>query len=180
MNPTRLRSPSESRVLADSPGRGSSGLGARYASVSSRADRWRRPSGVRHAHGHDVLAGLWPTGRNSSAAGPWNRPGFMVMGMLAPSVDAAAQRHVVGRRSWPRRYSGTNAGFDVVVTPILESLVGDYRRPLDPTGQRRRTLSAHCVRERRQPAAGAWTQRQRELAVRTRSARRSDRSCGSC
>jgi putative ABC transport system permease protein len=52
--------------------------------------------------------------------------------MLAPGVDATAAQHDMSSvaAQLAAEYSGTNAGFDVIVTPILESLVGDYGRPL--------------------------------------------------
>jgi len=79
---------------------------------------------------------LWLAFGPQAGTAPWqsrgNRPGFVAVGMLAPGVEAAeAQRDLSSiAAQLAAEFSGSNAGFDVIVTPIMESLVGEYRRPL--------------------------------------------------
>ena len=82
--------------------------------------------------GTDVWLAFGPQAGTPAWQGRGNRPGFMAMGLLASGVDvAAAQRDMSAvAAQLATEYSGSNAGFDVVVTPILESLAGDYQRPL--------------------------------------------------
>jgi putative ABC transport system permease protein len=82
--------------------------------------------------GTDVWLAFGPQAGTEAWQGRGNRPGFMAVGMLAPGVDATdAQRDMSSiAAQLAAEYAGSNAGFDVIVTPIMESLVGDYRRPL--------------------------------------------------
>jgi putative ABC transport system permease protein len=80
--------------------------------------------------------GVWLAFGPDAGTASWqsraNRPGFMAVGMLAPGVNVtAAQRDMSSiAAQLAQEYSGSNAGFDVIVTPLMQSLVGDYRRPL--------------------------------------------------
>jgi predicted permease len=82
--------------------------------------------------GTDVWLAFGPQAGTEAWQSRGNRPGFVAVGMLAHGVDVAdAQRDMSSiAAQLAAAYSGSNAGFDVIVTPIMESLVGDYRRPL--------------------------------------------------
>jgi predicted permease len=90
------------------------------------------PSAFNMPMGTDVWLGFGPQSATPGWQGRGNRPGFMAMGLLAQGVDAtAAQRDMSAvAAQLAAEYAGSNAGFDVIVTPLLESLVGDYRRLL--------------------------------------------------
>jgi putative ABC transport system permease protein len=90
------------------------------------------PAAFNMPMGTDLWLGFGPQSVTPGWQGRANRPGFMAMGLLAPGVDApAAQRDMSAvAAQLAAEYSGSNAGFDVLVTPLLESLVGDYRRLL--------------------------------------------------
>ncbi len=119
--------------------------------------------------GTDVWLGFGPQSATPGWQGRANRPGFMVMGVLAPGIDAmAAQRDMSAvAAQLATEYSGSNASYDVVVTPLLDSMVGGYRRLLWMllAGVGLFLLIA-CANVGNMLLVRG-TQRQRELAVRT-------------
>lgn len=119
--------------------------------------------------GTEVWLAFGPQAGTAAWQGRGNRPGFMAVGMLAPGVDATdAQRDMSSiAEQLAAEYSGSNAGFGVIVTPILDSLVGDYRRPLWILLASGGLFLLIACANVGNLLLVRGTQRQRELAVRT-------------
>jgi putative ABC transport system permease protein len=127
------------------------------------------PAAFNMPMGTDVWLGFGPQSGTPAWQGRGNRPGFIAMGQLAQGVDVTtAQRDMSAvAAQLATEYAGSNAGFDVIVTPLLESLVGEYRRLLwillASVGL---FLLIACANVGNLLLVRG-TQRQRELAVRT-------------
>jgi putative ABC transport system permease protein len=82
--------------------------------------------------GTEVWLAFGPSADTPAWRGRGNRPGFLAVASMRPGLALTSARREMSAIAARLRtsYPGTNAGFDVVVTPIMEHLVGDYRRTL--------------------------------------------------
>jgi putative ABC transport system permease protein len=82
--------------------------------------------------GTDVWLAFGPHADTAAWRSRANRPGFVAVATLRPGLAlTAAQRDISAIAArLALDHPESNAGFDVIVTPIMEHLVGDYRRTL--------------------------------------------------
>jgi hypothetical protein len=82
--------------------------------------------------GTDVWLAFGPHADTAAWRSRANRPGFVAVATLRPGLAlTSAQRDISAIAArLALDHPESNAGFDVIVTPIMEHIVGDYRRTL--------------------------------------------------